>query len=267
MSLFEADDRGAAPKADEGVFVRLLDLPTGSLKAAREAVALQLDILSPLPADQTAFAVEPVGPAEGGQTRFAVAFASRAIFGPTPTIAAHGPAFVELPGALDGETWDFRFDNPWRRGAAVDDRRRTLELVCAFALGLVLVLGAASLRLDRSVERASARLEATTDLVRFTSRQVRLQGDAQRVWRSAAGQRHAMMIDCAFDTLAATRAATGGEVVLTDLSAADGQVMAGLAQPMSPDQLSLLAARGARASNDNGNGAGNRVILDPEACQ
>ncbi|WGM40226.1 hypothetical protein [Caulobacter sp. NIBR1757] len=260
MSLFEADDSRAA---EAEIFVRPLDLPTGSLKAAREAVALQLDILSPLPAEQTAFAVETVGPAEGGQTRFAVAFAPRGLFGPTPTIAAHGPAFVERQGELDGETYDFRFDNPYRRGADQGDRRKTLELVCAFAAGLVLVLGATSLRLGQSVERAQARLDATTDLVRFTSRQVRLQGDAQRVWRTAADQRHAMMIDCAFDTLAAT----GGEVVLTDLSAADGQVMAGLAQPMTPEQLAILTGKGARATNDNGNGAGNRVILDAEACQ
>ncbi|MDB5469207.1 MAG: hypothetical protein JWR84_767 [Caulobacter sp.] len=260
MSLFEADD-SAGREAE--VFVRPLDLPTGSLKAAREAVGLQLDILSPLPAEQTAFAVEPVGPAEGGQTRFAVAFASRTIFGPTATIAAHGPAFLDLPGELDGETYDFRFENPWRRSAARSDRRQTLELVCAFGLALVLVLGAASLRLGQSVERAQARLEATQDLVRFTSRQVRLQGDAQRVWRTAAGQRHAMMVDCAFDTLAAT----GSEVVLTDLSAADGQVMAGFSQPMTPEQLAILTGKGARASNDDGNGAGNRVILDPEACQ
>ena len=257
MSLFEADDGEAE------VFVRPLDLPTPSLKAAREAVGLQLDILSPLPAEQTAFAVEAVGPAEGGQTRFAVAFASRAIFGPTASIAAHGPAFIDLAGELDGDTYAFRFENPWRRGAAQDDRRQTLELVCAFALGLVLVLGAGSLRLGHSVERAQTRLEATQDLVRFTSRQVRLQGDAQRVWRTAADQRHAMMIDCAFDTLAAT----GSEVVLTDLSAADGQVMAGLAQPMTAEQLAVLTAKGARASNDDGNGAGNRVILDAEACQ
>ena len=259
MSLFEADD-----SVEEGaVFVRALDLPTGSLKAAREAVRLQLDILSPLPADQTAWAVEAVGPAQGGQTRFAVAFAPRSIFGPSAAIAAHGPAFVELPGTLDGEDYLFRFDNPHRRRAAEDGRRQTLELVCAFALGLVLVLGAASLRLGQSVERAQARLEATQDLARFTSRQVRLQGDAQRVWQVAAGQRHAMMVDCAFDTLAAT----GSEVVLTDLSAADGQVMAGFSQPMTPEQLSALTARGARASNDDGNGAGHRVILDPEACQ
>lgn len=264
MSLFEADDREApeTPR-NEAVFVRPLDLPTGSLKAAREAVALQLDILSPLPAEQTAFAVETVGPADGGQTRFAVAFAPRTIFGPTPNIAAHGPAFVDLPGELDGETFDFRFDNPYRRGAALDERRKTLELVCAFALGLVLVLGAASLRLGQAVEAAETRLDATSNLVRFTSRQVRLQGDAQRVWQTAAAQRHAMMVDCAFDTLAAT----GSEVVLTDLSAADGQVMAGLAQPMTPEQLSILTGKGARASNDNGNGAGNRVILDPEVCQ
>jgi hypothetical protein len=259
MSLFEADD-----SVEEGaVFVRALDLPTASLKAAREAVRLQLDILSPLPADQTAWAVEAVGPAQGGQTRFAVAFAPRTIFGPSATIAAHGPAFVELPGDLDGEAYLFRFDNPHRRRATEDGRRQTLELVCAFALGLVLVLGAASLRLGQSVERAQARLEATQDLARFTSRQVRLQGDAQRVWQAAAGQRHAMMVDCAFDTLAAT----GSEVVLTDLSAADGQVMAGIAQPMTPEQLSTLTAKGARASNDDGNGAGNRVILDPEVCQ
>ncbi len=264
MSLFETD---IEVEAEAEVFVRPLDLPTASLKAAREAVALQLDILSPLPAEQTAFAVEAVGPTEGGQARFAVAFASRSIFGPTPGIAAHGLAFIDLPGELDGETFDFRFENPWRRGAVQDDRRRTLELVCAFAVGLVLVLGAVSLRLGGAVERAGTRLEATADLVRFTSRQVRLQGDAQRVWRTAAGQRHALMIDCAFDTLAATGAANGSEVVLTDLSAADGQVMAGLAQPMTPEQLGALHAKGARAANDNGNGAGNRVILDPEVCQ
>ena len=259
MSLFEADD-----SVEEGaVFVRALDLPTASLKAAREAVRLQLDILSPLPADQAAWAVEAVGPAQGGQTRFAVAFAPRTIFGPSATIAAHGPAFVELSGDLDGEAYLFRFDNPHRRRATEDGRRQTLELVCAFALGLVLVLGAVSLRLGQSVERAQARLEATQDLARFTSRQVRLQGDARRVWQAAAGHRHAMMVDCAFDTLAAT----GSEVVLTDLSAADGQVMAGFSQPMTPEQLAALTARGARASNDDGNGAGNRVILDPEACQ
>jgi hypothetical protein len=264
MSLFDADTER---EAETEVFVRPLDLPTGSLKAAREAVALQLDILSPLPAEQIAFAVEAVGPSEGGQTRFAVAFASRTLFGLTASIAAQGPAFVDRQGELDGETYDFRFENPWRRGAVQDDRRKTLELVCAFALGLVLVLGAVSLRLGAAVESAGARLEATTDLVRFTSRQVRLQGDAQRVWRTAAGQRHAMMIDCALDTLAATGANTGREVVLTDLSAADGQVMAGLAQPMTPEQLRALAAKGAQATNDNGNGAGNRVILDLEACQ
>ncbi len=261
MSLFEADDRDGNA-VDESVFVRPLDLPTGSLKAAREAVRLQLDILSPLPAEQTVWAVEQVGPADAGQTRFAVAFASRAIFGPTASAAARGPATMDLPGELDGQDYLFRFENPHRRRASEDGRRQTLELACAFAAGLLLVLGAISLRLERQVERAQARLEATQDLVRFTSRQVRLQGDAQRLWQTGAGQRHAMMVDCAFDMLAAT----GNEVVLTDLSASDGQVMAGIAQPMSSEQLSVLAAKGARASNDNGNGAGNRVILDPEAC-
>lgn len=260
MSLYEADKEA---QEAEAVFVRPLDLPTGSLKAAREAVRLQLDILSPLPAEQTAWAVETVGPVEGGQTRFAVALASRAIFGPSATIAAHGPAFVEASGELDGDTYLFRFENPHRRRAAEDGRRQTLELACAFALGLVLVLGAVSLRLGQSVERAQTRLEATQDLARFTSRQVRLQGDAQGVWRTAAAQRHAMMVDCAFDTLAAT----GEEVVLTDLSAADGQVMAGFSQPMSAERLAVLTAKGARASNDDGNGAGARVIIDPEVCQ
>lgn len=259
MSLFEADN-----EAGEGtVFVRPLDLPTGSLKAARQAVRLQLDILSPLPADQTAWAVEPVGPAEGGQTRFAVAFAPRTVFGPSAAAAAHGPAFVEATGELGGESYRFRFENPHRRRAAQDGRRQTLELVCAFALGLVLVLGAVSLRLDRSVERAQSRLEATQNLARYNSRQVRLQGDARQVWQTAAAQRHAMMVDCAFDALAAT----GSEVVLTDLSAADGQVMAGFSQPMTAEQLAALTAKGARAGNDEGNGAGNRVILDPEVCQ
>jgi hypothetical protein len=264
MSLFEADDRGGDDAvAEASVFVRPLDLPTNSVKAAREAVRLQLDILSPLPADQTVEAVEVVGPAEGGQTRFAVAFASRAIFGPTAGTAARGPAFIDLVGELDGEDYLFRFENPHRRRADAAGRRQTLELAGAFALGLVLVLGAVSLRLEQSVERAQTRLEATQNLVRFTSRQVRLQGDAQRVWKTAAGQRHAMMVDCAFEVLAAT----GSEVVLTDLSAADGQVMAGFSQPMTPQQLATLTAKGARASNDEGNGAGNRVILDPEVCQ
>jgi len=57
------------------VFVCPVDLPTASLAKARAAVALQLDLLSPLPAAEVVSSLVMLCPVEGGLTRFALGIA------------------------------------------------------------------------------------------------------------------------------------------------------------------------------------------------
>ena len=118
------DGEGAAAP----VFVRALDLPTASLRAAREAVAMQLDILSPMPAADTVPAVRLVGPAENGLTRFAVGLAPLSQFEDLAAQGARGPASLYLTGELDGEAMTFRFDNPYRSRALAEGREQIVAL-------------------------------------------------------------------------------------------------------------------------------------------
>jgi hypothetical protein len=252
-----ADERAAADEAGQ-VFVRALDLPTASLNAAREAVRLQLDILSPMPAEATVASVQMRGPEENGQTRFAVGMAPAAAF------EADGPASLYLSGDLDGESLLFKFDNPHRLAAQARGRRETLNLVGVSGLCLALVLGAVSLRLDQETGRAQARLDATQDLVRQVSRQKRMQGDARRLWDAVAGPHHARMTACAFETLAAG----GGDAVsLTDLSVEGGVVTAGLSRPLSPQQVQAYGGLGVRAAPGQDDADQRRVLMDAGVCR
>lgn len=249
-----AEDRGAAAP----VFVRALDLPTASLRAAREAVALQLDILSPMPAAETVASVQLIGPAEHGQTRFAVGLAPLAGFDDLVAAGAKGPAGVYLTGDLDGEAITFRFDNPHRRQAVAEGREQLFAMAALAGFCAVLVLGALSLRLGAETERAQARLEATQQVVRLASQQKRLQGDARRLWDNVSAPRNARLVSCGFNRLAST---DGGQMALSDLTVANGIAEVGTSQALGAAQSQALLAGGARVT------APDRLALDAGACR
>lgn len=252
------DRREEEAGAGAPVFVRALDLPTASLRAAREAVALQLDILSPMPAADTVSSVRLVGPAEHGQTRFAVGLAPLDRFAELAAAGARGPASLYLSGELDGEAITFRFDNPYRRQALAAGREQILAMAGAGGLCAVLILGALSLRLGAETARAEDRLEATQQVVRLASQQKRLQGDARRLWDAVAGPRNARLVSCAFNALAS---AGGGQATLSELTVADGAAAAVPSQPLAPAQAQALAGLGAHSTADG------RVALDARACR
>lgn len=254
----EYEQPADAVRDDAPVFVRALDLPTASLRAAREAVALQLDILSPMPADRTVASVQPVGPAEHGKTRYAVGLAPLDRFAALEAAGARGPASLYLSGELDGETLTFRFDNPYRRQALAAGRSQIAAMAALGGLCAVLVLGALTLRLDAETGRAEDRLEATQQLVRLAGQQKRLQGDARRLWEGVAAPRNARLVSCAFNALAS---AAGGPVALSDLTAADGAVSFVTSQPAGPGLAQGLARLGARQAADGG------IVLEAGACR
>ncbi len=240
------------------VFVRALDLPTASLRAATEALAMQLDILSPMPAAETVSAIRLVGPAENGLTRFAVGLAPLSAFDDLAAQAARGPAALYLTGELDGQAMTFRFDNPYRRKALSAGRDQIVAMAALGGLCAVLILGALSLRLGGEIDRAEARLEATQQVVRLASQQKRLQGDARRLWDGVAAPRNARLVSCTFNALAS---AGGGQVLLSDLTLGEGTASVGLSQPLTPGQSRGLASLGARQGPDG------RVVLNTGACR
>jgi hypothetical protein len=246
--------------ASAPVFVRALDLPTASLRAAREAVAMQLDILSPMPAADTVASVRLLGPAENGLTRFAVGLAPLARFDTLAAQGAKGPAGLYLTGELDGEALTFRFDNPYRQLALAEGREQIVVLAMLGGLCAVLVLGPLSLRLGHEAERAQARLETTQQVVRLASQQKRLQGDARRLWDDVAAPRNARMVSCTFNALAS---AGGGQMLLSELAVGDGTASVGLSQPLSPGQAQGLGALGGRTAP----GDPQRVVLNAAACR
>lgn len=251
----------AAPESGPetaSVFVRALDLPTASLRAASEAVAMQLDILSPMPAAETVSSVRLVGPAENGQTRFAVGLVPLSRFDDLAEQGGRGPAGVYLTGELDGEAITFRFDNPYRRRALAEGRDQILAMAAVGGLCAALILGSLSLRLGAEADRAQARLDATQQVARLASQQKRLQGDARRLWDGLAAPRNARLVSCAFNALAS---AGGGPVALSDLTVADGAASLGVSQPLGPAQAQGLAGLGARTGPDG------RVLLDAGACR
>jgi hypothetical protein len=249
-----AEEEGAAAP----IFVCALDLPTASLRAAREAVAMQLDILSPMPAVQTVSSVRMVGPAENGQTRFAVGMAPLSRFDDLAAAGARGPAGVYLTGDLDGEAIAFRFDNPHRREAVAQGREQLVAMASLGGLCAALVLGALSLRLGAETERAQARLEATQQVVRLASQQKRLQGDARRLWDNVSAPPNARLVSCSFDRLAS---AGGGQTALSDLTIESGVAEVGMSQPLGAAQTQALLAGGARIT------APDRLTLDAGACR
>jgi hypothetical protein len=221
----------------EAVFVRAIDLPTPSVRQARAAVAQQLDILSPLPPADVVFSVVLLGPAEAGQSRFAVGLAPRAL---VQRNAAPGERAVILTGRLDGDLVPFRFEAAGAR-AGVPDWRARLEIATVAGVCLAILLGAASLRLDREIGRLQARADAVGERSQRLSRETGALGRVTAAWRAAQATRRASVVDCALTHLAQ---ANSGPVSLATLTLADGQVTARMTSPPSDAMVTALRALG-----------------------
>jgi hypothetical protein len=228
---------GAAQEVPDEIFVRAIDLPTLSVRQARAAVAQQLDILSPLPPAEVSTSVVLVGPVEGGLNRFAVAFAPRGLLARMSTTSERT---VTLIGKLDGEVIAFRFD---RLGAAprVADWGPRLETATIAGACLAILLAAASLRLDREIDQAQARLDAANTQVQRLTLEAASLARIGGAWRAAQATQKAGLVDCALSGLAK---ATGGPVTLSRLTLANGQVSARLSAPASDAALAALRALG-----------------------
>lgn len=251
-----------AERAAASVFVRAVDLPTAALREARSAVRIQLDILSPLPVAETAWSLVTVGPAEGGRTRFAVGIIPVSVFDDD----GEGASVIELPGWLDGRSLMFRFEHPRLTDEKARRRRRWMTGGAVAGLCLVLLLGAATLRLDGETERAEARLDATDLVVRKIAQQNRLRAGGQDGWAQVAGTRQARLTACAFQTLAA---GSPGPVLLTDLSVANGVVKAGFSLPLTVAQIDAFRMRGVDPADEPGGAASlpRRVQMSAGACK
>ncbi len=231
-----------APAPPE-LFIRAIDLPVAALKNARVAVALQLDRLSPLPPGQGVAGVALIGPAEAGLTRFAVAIAPISIFTPAP--GARTVRRVWIEGALDGETFQFRFDHPETARDRAETLRDRLAIVATSAACLSLILGGASVGLDRYLTKAQDQLEQVRGAVAAARRQAQNQSAAMRRWTQLGQTSQAGRVGCVLDRLVG-----GGRerVYLTALSISPELVTAQYGQSLGPDRLSALAAEGVAPS-------------------
>ncbi|HVN02367.1 MAG TPA: hypothetical protein VMT68_19365 [Caulobacteraceae bacterium] len=219
------------------VFVRALDLPTPSLGQARQAVAQQIDLLSPLPPAEAAVSVVLLGPAEDGQSRFAAGFAPRASLWPTG-----GPARpVTLTGKLEGQEIPFRFDPPRDRPVAPVAR---LEAVTIAGACLAILLAAANLRVDREIDRLQARTDAAVALVQARQGEAASTARVAKAWRAAGEVRQAGVIDCALGDIVK---AAGGPVQIAQVSLSGGDLTVTLAQPPSDDAATALRTLGLTA--------------------
>jgi hypothetical protein len=226
--------RSATPpsaSSGEAVFVRAVDLPTASLAKARDAVELQLDILSPLPADAVVASVAMLGPVDGGLTRFAVGFARLGMFDSYAAAGGSGPAAIRLTGRLDGEAIEFRFDNPNRTHARAQRDHSRLVLMASAAAALAMLAGAASLRLGGDIDAAQLRLDAADAAVQRSSRLDAAQNAAKTAWTTAGAAHNGRLIGCAFTALVN---GAGGQVYLTDFTIDNGVATATLSRPLDP---------------------------------
>lgn len=229
----------AGPVAAPDLFVQAVDLPVAALKGARAAVALQLDRLSPLPAGEGVAAVALIGPAEANLTRYAVAIAPLAIFTPVP--GGRPLKRVWIDGMLDGETYRFRFDHPETAGERAEGVRGQLQVVAVSALCLILILGGASIGLDRRLADDQDRLERTQAGVAAARRQAQVQSAAARRWAQLGETNQAARIGCVFDRLAG---AGQGRAYLSALSITPSLTTVEYSSAPGSERLTVLAASG-----------------------
>ena len=219
------------------IFVRAIDLPTLSLRQARAAVAQQIDLLSPLPPAEVSTSVILVGPVEEGLNRFAVGFAPRGLL---TRMASADERTVTLIGKLDGEAIAFRFDRPGGAPGTADWGPR-LEAATIAGACLAILLAATSLRLDREIDQAQARLDATNSQVQRLTLETASLARIGGAWRVAQVTRKAGLVDCALSDLAK---ATGGPVTISKLTLTNGQLSARLSAPVSDATLAALRTLG-----------------------
>lgn len=219
--------------AQDGVFVRAIDLPTLSLRQARAAVAQQLDILSPLPPAETATSVVLIGPSEDGLHRYAAGFAPRRRIAEAPGDART----VTLIGRLEGQVIAFRFERP---GAARSLAAR-LEIATIAAACLAVVLAGANLRVDREIDAAQAKVDAVNAEVQQRGHEVAGIARVAGAWRAAAATRKAGVVDCA---LAGLAKASAGPVQVSGLALAGGELTVRLAEPPADATVAALKALG-----------------------
>ena len=262
---FAGGDFAAEAEADRAaasVFVRAIDLPTASLREARAAVRIQLDILSPLPLAETAWSLIGVGPAEGGRTRYAVGIIPVSLFDEEGGQAS----VIELPGWLYGRSLMFRFEHPRLTDEKAQARLRWMRRAAVSGLCLAMLLGAVTVRLGDEIGRAEARSDATDLVVRKIAQQNRLRSGGQDGWSQVSGSRQARLTACAFGVLAA---GSTGPVQLTDLSVANGTVKAGFSQPLTLAQIDAFRTRGVDPAEEPGGTASlpRRVQMTAGACK
>lgn len=210
----------APPPESEEVFVRAVDLPTASETKARAAVALQLDILSPLPAGETVSSMVLLGPVEGGLTRFAVGMAPRSLFASHAAAGGRGPVAIRLAGRLDGQLISFRFENPHRAEARTKAAQGRLSTLVVVGACIAVLLAGLSLRLQREIDAAQAQADATDTAVHQALQSGRAGGEDVAGWLSARAG-NAALVECAL-LKAAAAGGDGGPVDLSDLSIGDG---------------------------------------------
>lgn len=229
--------RPAAPAAPD-LFVQAVDLPVAALKDARAAVALQLDRMSPLPPGEGVAAVALIGPAEANLTRYAVAIAPLAIFTPVP--GGRPLRRVWVDGALDGETYRFRFDHPETAGERAEGVRGHLQVVAVSALCLILILGGASIGLDQRLADDQDQLARTQAGVAAARRQAQAQSSAARRWAQLGETNQASRVGCVFDRLGSGQ----GRAYLSALSITPSLITVDYSSTPGPERLTALATQG-----------------------
>jgi hypothetical protein len=247
----------------ETVFVRAVDLPTASLVKARDAIELQLDILSPLPADAVVASVVMLGPADSGLTRFAVGFAARSLFDNDAAAGASGPAAIRLTGRLDGEELEFRFENPYRADARAQRDRSRLVLATSALAALAMMAGAVSLRLGGDIDTMQQRLDAAEAAVQRSIRLHTTQGEARTAWAATGAAHNARLVNCAFTALAKGAA---GRVYLTSFAVDGGVATASFSRPLDPAAVTAITG-GAAVSGYADPTAVRQTQLDGSHCR
>lgn len=241
---------GAAPT----VMTRTLRLPTASRSRARSIVRMQLDRLSPIPADQVLFDVVPIRN-DGAEGLFALGIVRRAALADGDWARQR---LITIEALVEGLAVVFRFRNP----DGVDDReRRWLQHAPAAAvigLGLAAVCLAGAMKAETWRARRLPEIAAQQRDAAREDRALRDQIGARADWTALERSDAATGLLCAGQTVA--RAATGGSLAVTQISA-DAKGVRLRLPPGTPTR----ALEGAGAEIEDGSG-GAIATVPAEDC-
>lgn len=163
----EAVNAPAVPLAIElparDVYETRVNLPIAARDALREAISHRLDVMSPLPASEVAFAVGPVEPSPPDRLDVAVALVRKAAI--TRLLDSSDGGRIGMIGAAPqaSAAFDYVFYRRPRTGAA---RQRALLKSISIIVGVGLLILGSDIQLDRRLAAASAHEAALLNTLR-----------------------------------------------------------------------------------------------------